>query len=112
MGAFIRASTAPLQLTSEGAIGTVNATIRPDAAGEVIYTLEGLHRSAPARSEDGKMIPRGTAVVIVRREGGFAWVMPLDPLAELATDARAALESGETPGEATARAAEEGDASG
>jgi len=78
--ALVRASTPPLQLNAEGALATVNATIRPDAAGEVLYTLEGLHRSLPARSEDGRTIPRGTAVVITRREGGFAWVEPLDPL--------------------------------
>ena len=85
MGAFVRASTPPLQLTGEGAIATVNATIRPDAPGEVIYTLEGLHRSAPARSEDGSTIPRGTTVVILRREGGFAWVESIDPLSSLET---------------------------
>jgi len=85
MGAFVRAGTPPLQLTGEGAIATVNATIRPDSPGEVIYTLEGLHRSAPARSEDGSTIPRGAAVVIVRREGGFAWVESMDPLSALET---------------------------
>lgn len=78
--AFVRAGTPPLQLSGDGAIGTVNAAIRADAPGEVIYTLEGLHRSVPARSTDGTSIPRGTAVVITRREGGFAWVEPLDPL--------------------------------
>ncbi len=86
MAAFIRASSPPLQLTGEGAIATVNVTIKPDAPGEVIYTLEGLHRSAPARSEDGTTIPRGTTVVIVRRERGFAWVRSLDPLTELQSD--------------------------
>ena len=80
LNAFVRASTPPLELTAEGAIATVNATIRPDAPGEVLYTLEGLHRSLPARSEDGQTIPRGTSVVITRREGGFAWVEPLDPV--------------------------------
>ena len=83
LGAFVRASTPPLQLTAEGALATVNATIRPDAPGEVIYTLEGLHRSLPARSTVAAVIPRGTAVVITRREGGFAWVEPLDPLTEM-----------------------------
>jgi membrane protein implicated in regulation of membrane protease activity len=78
--AFVSSSTPPLELTAEGAVATVNATIRPDAPGEVLYTLEGLHRSLPARSSDGLTIPRGTAVVITRREGGFAWVEPLDPL--------------------------------
>lgn len=79
-GALIRAGTAPLSSTAEGAIATVNATIRPDGLGEVIYTLEGLHRSVAAQSEDGLVIPRGTSVVITRRERGIAWVEPLEPL--------------------------------
>ena len=61
MAALIDASTPPLESTAEGALATVNATIRPDAAGEVIYELEGLTRSAPARSLDGKEIPQGSA---------------------------------------------------
>ena len=80
MNAFVRSSTPPLQLTAEGAIGVVNSTIRPGASGEVLFTVENLHRSIPARSEEGITIPRGTEVVITRREGGFAWVEPLQPL--------------------------------
>ena len=80
MNAFVRSSTPPLQLSAEGAIGVVNSTIRPGASGEVLFTVENLHRSIPARSEEGIIIPRGTEVVITRREGGFAWVEPLQPL--------------------------------
>jgi len=86
LNTFVRASTPPLQMTAEGAIATVNATIRPDAAGEVVYTLEGLHRSLPARSDDGRTISRGTSVVILRSERGMAWVALLDPLDELQSD--------------------------
>jgi membrane protein implicated in regulation of membrane protease activity len=82
MDAFVRASSAPLRLTGEGAIGTVNSAIGPNSTGEVLYTLEGLHRTAPARSADGHSLPRGTEVVITRREKGIAWVEPLDPLTE------------------------------
>jgi membrane protein implicated in regulation of membrane protease activity len=82
MNAFVRASSAPLRLTGEGAIGTVNSAIGPNSTGEVLYTLEGLHRTAPARSVDGLSLPRGTEVVITRREKGIAWVEPLDPLTE------------------------------
>jgi hypothetical protein len=81
MTMLARAATQPLQGSAEGAIGTLNSPIRPDAAGEVIYTIEGLHRSAPARCMDGRPLPRGARVVIVRRERGIAWVLPLDPLA-------------------------------
>src|SRR5438132_10645131 len=68
MAAFVRASTPPLQGDAVGAVGTLSAPIRVDAPGEVIYTLEGLRCSAAARSVDGTPLPRGTNVVIVRRE--------------------------------------------
>ncbi|HKO23801.1 MAG TPA: hypothetical protein VJY65_03565, partial [Chloroflexota bacterium] len=83
MAAFVRASTPPLHGDAVGAVGTLSAPIRVDAPGEVIYTLEGLRCSAAARSVDGTPLPRGTTVVIVRREQGIAWVEPLDPLAVL-----------------------------
>lgn len=83
MAAFVRSSSPPLQAHADGALGALSAPIRPDAAGEVIYTLEGLRRSAAARSTEGVPLPRGTQVVIVRRERGVAWVAPLDPLATL-----------------------------
>jgi hypothetical protein len=83
MEAFMRSSSPPLSLSGEGAIATVNATIHRDSAGEVGYTLEGLHRSAIARSEDGIEIPRGAQVVITRRDHGIAWVEPIDPFDEL-----------------------------
>lgn len=78
--AFLRADTPPLAASAEGAVGTVNATIRPNAPGEVMVTLEGLHRAIPARSVDGRTILRGTPVAVVERRGGFALVTPLDPL--------------------------------
>jgi membrane protein implicated in regulation of membrane protease activity len=83
MAAFVRASTPPLHGDAVGAVGTLSAPIRVDAPGEVIYTLEGLRCSAAARSVDGTPLPRGTTVVLVRREQGIAWVEPLDPLAAL-----------------------------
>ncbi|GAC1400877.1 MAG: hypothetical protein NVSMB65_18540 [Chloroflexota bacterium] len=83
MIALVRSSTPPLHETADGALGTLNAAIGTDTVGEVAYTLEGLRRSAPARSVDGRPLPRGLDVVIVRRERGIAWVAPLDPLAAL-----------------------------
>lgn len=78
MAQLFQASTPPLESGAEGALATVNATIRPDGAGEVIFSLEGLTRSSPARSLDGAIIPRGTSVAIVKKERGMAWVAPLD----------------------------------
>ena len=81
IGAFVRSETPALQAVAAGAEGVLSAPIREDGVGEVIYTLEGLRRSAPARRVDGGPLPRGNRVVIVRREAGIAWVVPLDPLA-------------------------------
>ncbi len=86
MAAFVRSSVAPLRADAIGAVATVNAAIRAGGVGEVIYTLEGLHRSCPARSADGTPIPRGATVVILRRENGVAWVQPLNPLDRIAPD--------------------------
>jgi hypothetical protein len=83
MNSFVRASVEPLSLHAEGAIGRINATIRAGGTGEVVYTLEGLQRSAAARSVDGTPLPRGLPVVILRREHGVAVVEPLDPLEEI-----------------------------
>lgn len=90
MAALLRAGTPPLSSDAVGAVGTLSAAIRADAPGEVIYTLEGLHGSAAARSVDGRPLPRGASVVIVRRERGIAWVEPLDPLATLGPATEAA----------------------
>jgi hypothetical protein len=83
IGAFARADAIPLSADATGAVGELSAPIRADAAGEVIYVLEGLRRSAAARSIDNTPLPRGTRVVIVRRERGVAYVSPLDPLSAL-----------------------------
>lgn len=79
MASLARASTPPLQARAEGAVGVLNASIRSDGPGEVLYMLEGLQRSLSARAVDGALLPRGTAVMIVRRERGMAFVVPTDP---------------------------------
>jgi membrane protein implicated in regulation of membrane protease activity len=88
MAAFARADTQPLSMDAVGAVGVLNAPIRPDGAGEVVYVLEGTHRAATAKSQDGAPLPRGTNVVIVRSERGIAYVSPLDPLSALAEGER------------------------
>ncbi len=83
ISAFARASSEPLSAGAVGAVGLLNARIQPGAMGEVVFDLEGLHRSAPARSNDGSPIPRGASVVIVRYEQGVAYVSALDPLSAI-----------------------------
>lgn len=46
--------------------------VPPQGLGEIAFTAKGSRRTGPARSSDGREIPRGTRVVIVaHREGCF-----------------------------------------
>ena len=65
----------------EGTLARVSDEVRAlNGIGEVIFSQAGARRSAPARSEDGTAIPRGTEVVVLRYERGIATVRPLNEL--------------------------------
>jgi hypothetical protein len=57
-----------------GVVARVTGPLHPDGTGEIIYTQLGARRSAPARSEDGTTIERGSEVVVLRYERGIAYV--------------------------------------
>jgi hypothetical protein len=59
---------------AEGAIGTISMSIRENGTGEIIYSMNGVRRSAGARTEDGRAIEKGVEVVIERYEKGIAFV--------------------------------------
>ena len=62
----------------EGTLARVSNEVRAlDGIGEILFTQTGARRAAPARSEDGAHIPRGTEVVVLRYERGIAYVRPL-----------------------------------
>jgi membrane protein implicated in regulation of membrane protease activity len=66
-------------LTSEeteitGVVGHVTGRLLPGNTGEIVYSQLGARRSAPARSEDGSPIERGSEVVVLRYERGVAYV--------------------------------------
>jgi hypothetical protein len=61
-------------------LGTVTSNIRPSGTGEMIFSQAGARRAAPARSEDGLTIEKGTEVVVTRYERGIAYVRPWDEL--------------------------------
>ena len=63
-----------------GVLGTVTSGIRPSGTGEMIFSQAGARRAAPARSEDGLTIEKGTEVVVTRYERGIAYVRPWDEL--------------------------------
>lgn len=63
-----------------GVLAKVSSGIRPDGTGELIFSQEGSRRSAPARSATGASIAQGTEVVVIRYEGGVAYVQPWSEL--------------------------------
>lgn len=63
-----------------GTIGRVVSSIREGGTGEIIYEQAGLRQVAAARADNGKAIPRGTDVVVLRQHGGVATVAPWDDL--------------------------------
>jgi len=68
-----------------GVLGTVNSNIRPSGTGEMIFSQVGVRRAAPARSDDGVEITKGTEVVVTRYERGVAYVRPWEELTNSST---------------------------
>ncbi len=66
-----------------GVVATVSSELKPSAMGEILFSLDGTRRGAPARSEDGQPIPRNTQVLVMRYEQGVAYVRRFDDLDEL-----------------------------
>ena len=67
----------------EGTLARVSDEVRAlDGIGEILFSQTGARRAAPARSEDGTPIPRGTEVVVLRYERGIAYVRPLHESAQ------------------------------
>jgi membrane protein implicated in regulation of membrane protease activity len=63
-----------------GILGVVTGTVREDGVGEIQFSQSGVRRFAPARSEAGVALARGTEVVVMRYEQGIAYVHPWDEL--------------------------------
>jgi len=76
-----------------GVIATVTSELRPNGLGEILFSLNGTRRGAPARSEDGQPIARDTQVLVMRYEHGVAWVRRFNDLDDLGE-----LEAPKTPG--------------
>src|SRR5215212_948608 len=66
----------PSDTRMEGTVARVTLPIEDGRVGEVVFAREGARRSEGARSATGQPIARGTEVVIVRYEGGLAYVEP------------------------------------
>ncbi len=70
-----------------GVIGTISNSIREGGTGELVYSQGGSRKTSAARADNGKAIPRGTEVAVVRFEKGVAYVRPWDELTEATTSA-------------------------
>ena len=70
----------PADYDMVGVLGTISSNIRPSGTGEIMFSQAGGRRAAPARSEDGLAIPKGTEVVVTRYERGIVYVRPWEEL--------------------------------
>lgn len=74
------------ELTAEetaivGMYGLVTGAIREGGTGEIQFSQNGSRHFAPARSDAGGMLARGTEVVVMRYEQGIAYVRAWDEIA-------------------------------
>ena len=70
----------PEDTRMDGVVARVSDEIRANGIGEILFSQMGARRGAPARSETGEPIARGTEVVVLRYAKGIAYVSPLDEL--------------------------------
>lgn len=66
----------PSESEIEGALARVTIPMQDGTIGEIVFAREGARRSEGARSATGAPIARGTEVVVIRYEGGIAYVEP------------------------------------
>ena len=64
-----------------GVLGHVTSTVREGGIGEMKFARDGGRQSAPARSDDGRPIDKGSEVVVTRYENGVAYVKRWEELA-------------------------------
>jgi membrane protein implicated in regulation of membrane protease activity len=57
-----------------GSIARVTTPIRDGGTGEIVYELNGVRQVSAARTAAGTMLPRGTEVIVLKRERGIAFV--------------------------------------
>lgn len=63
-----------------GVLGLVTAPVRPGGTGEIHFSQNGSRCFAPARSDSGAALARGSEVVVLRYEQGIAYVRAWEEL--------------------------------
>ena len=71
-----------------GVLGHLSGALREGGTGEMIFSQEGFRRCAAVRNEEGKPLPKGAEVVVLRYEKGIAYVRPWDEMNNLSTSGR------------------------
>jgi len=74
----------PADFDMIGVLGHVSSTVYKGGTGEMIFTQDGVRKSAPIRSEDGAPIEKGEEVVITKYERGVGYVRRWSDLAGMA----------------------------
>ncbi len=74
----------PADFDMIGVLGHVSSTVYKGGIGEMIFTQDGVRKSAPIRSEDGTPIEKGEEVVITKYEKGVGYVRRWSDLAGIA----------------------------
>ena len=64
----------PADYEMVGVLGQLTSPIREGGVGEISFSQEGVRRSAPARSDGGGAMVKGTEVLVTRYEKGIAYV--------------------------------------
>ena len=57
-----------------GVVGKLSSALPVGAVGEMLFSQNGIRRSAPVRSEDGSAMERGAEVFVMRYHRGVAYV--------------------------------------
>ena len=70
----------PADYNLVGVLGRLSASLREGGTGEMVFSQEGFRRCAAVRNEEGKALPKGAEVVVLRYEKGIAYVRPWDEL--------------------------------
>lgn len=72
----------PADYRMTGVLGRISSSIREGGTGEIIYSQEGTRRTCGARSEDGKAIPKGAEILVIRYKDGIAYVRRWDEISQ------------------------------
>lgn len=71
----------PADYEMAGVLGHVSSAVHAGGTGEMIFSQNGVRRSASIRNETGEAIAKGIEVMVTRYEKGIAYVRPWEDVA-------------------------------